>query len=112
MVSEEVAKQTTKAEDAGFHDYELVVIISPEVEEDKLEAVIENISQFIAQKGGTISEVDRWGRRKLAYPIKRFMEGYYVLTQFKMEPTLSKELEARLQISEEILRHLLIKLSS
>ena len=112
MVSEKAAQQTTKAENVGFHDYELVVIISPEVEEEKLEAVIENISQFIVQKGGAISEIDRWGRRKLAYPIKRSMEGYYVLTQFKMKPTLSKELEAMLHISEKVLRHLLIKLSS
>jgi small subunit ribosomal protein S6 len=96
--------------DAELRDYELAVIISPEVEEEKLEAAIDNISQFITQKGGTVSGVDRWGKRKLAYPIKHFMEGYYVLTQFRMKPTLSKELEARLHISEEVLRHLLIKL--
>ena len=109
MVAEGVSKKTTKAEDAGLRDYELAVIISPEVEDEKLEAVIENISQFITQKGGAISGVDRQGKRKLAYPIKSFMEGYYVLAQFKMKPTLGKELEAKLQISEEVLRHLLIK---
>jgi len=109
MVSEESLKQVSKVEDADLRDYELVVIISPEIEDEKLEAAIDNISQFITKKGGTISGVDRWGKKKLAYPIKHFMEGYYILTQFKMKPALSKELEARLFISEEVLRHLLIK---
>ena len=112
MVSEKASKQALKAEEIQLRDYEMVVIISPEVEDEKLEAIIDNISQFIMEGGGTISNVERWGKRRLAYPIKHFMEGYYVLTQFKLKPTLSKELEARLQISEEVLRHLLIKLSS
>ena len=111
MVSEESSKQASEVEDAELRDYELVVIISPEVEGEKLEAAIDNISQFITQRGGNISGVDRWGKKRLAYPIKHFMEGHYMLTQFKMKPALSKELEARLHISEEVLRHLLIRLS-
>jgi len=109
MVSEESSKQTSQVEDTELRDYELTVIISPELEGEKLEAAIDNISQFITQRGGTISGADRWGKKRLAYPLKHFMEGYYILTQFKMKPALSKELEARLHISEEILRHLLIK---
>jgi len=112
MVSKRASKQALKVEDVQLRDYELVVIISPEVVDEKLEATIDNISQFITERGGIISSVDRWGKRKLAYPIKHFMEGSYVLVQFKLKPTLSKELEAKLQISEEVLRHLLIKLSS
>jgi len=56
--------------------------------------------------------VERWGKRRLAYPIEHFMEGNYVLARFKLKPALSKELEANLRISEELLRHLLIKLSN
>ena len=112
MVSERASKQALKAEEEQLRDYELVAIISPEVVDEKLEAIIDNISQFITERGGIISSVERWGERRLAYPIKHLMEGSYVLTQFKLKPTLSKELEARLQISEEVLRHLLIKLSS
>ncbi len=112
MVSERVSKRAPKVAEAELRDYELTVIISPEVEDEKLEVAINNVSQFITQRGGVISGVDRWGKRKLAYPIEHFMEGYYVLAQFKMKPTLGKELEARLHISEEVLRHLLIKLSS
>jgi len=112
MVSGRTSKQAVKAEEVELRDYELVVIISPEVEDEKLEAIIDNISQLITERGGIISGVDRWGKRKLAYPIKHFMEGSYVLAQFKLKPALSQELEARLRISEEVLRHLLVKLSS
>ena len=101
-----------KAEDEHVRDYELVLIISPEVLEGKFDTVIDNVSQFITGKGGIISDVEQWGKRRLAYPIKHFEEGSYVLSRFKLKPTLSKELEANLQISEEILRHLLVKLSS
>ncbi len=101
-----------KVEDEHLRDYELVLIISPEVLGEKFDTVVDNVSQFIAEKGGIISDVEQWGKRRLAYPIKHCEEGNYVLTRFKLKPTLSKELEANLQISEEILRHLLIKLSS
>ena len=94
-----------------MRDYELVVIISPEVVDEEIPAAIDKINQFIVERGGAITEVNQWGRRKLAYPIRDFMEGNYVLTQFKMEPRLTAELEASLGISEEILRHLLVRLS-
>jgi len=113
MVSKRVSKkEALKVEDEQLRDYELVLIISPEVGEEKFDAIVENVSQFITGKGGAISNVERWGKRKLAYPIRHFMEGSYVLTRFKLKPALSQELEANLQISEEILRHLLVRLSS
>lgn len=95
----------------GLRDYELVVIISPEVAEEEIPATLEKISRFIVERGGSITEVNQWGKRKLAYPIKNFMEGNYVLAQFQMEPQLTADLEASLGISEEILRHLLVRLS-
>ena len=101
-----------KVEDEQLPDYELVLIISPEVVGEKFDTVIDNISKLITGKGGIISDVEQWGKKRLAYPIKHFKEGSYVLTRFKLKPPLSKELEANLQISEEILRHLLTKLSS
>ena len=97
-------------EDKQLRDYELVVIISPEVADDALDSVIDNISRFITENGGTVSNVDQWGKRKLAYPIKHFMEGSYVLTRFRLKPTLGKALEANLRISEEVLRHLLVRI--
>lgn len=92
-----------------MRDYELVMIVSPEVTDEGIPEVVEKVSQFITSRGGTITEVTQWGRRKLAYPIKRFSEGNYILTQFKFEPKLTAELESSLLISEEILRHLLVR---
>ena len=104
------SNEITTEESLLLSDYELVLIISPEVVEDKFEATLENVSRFITEKGGVISDVERWGKRKLAYPIRRFVEGSYVLTRLQLKPAFTKELEANLQISEEVLRHLLIKL--
>ena len=80
--------------------------------DEKLDALIDNISQFVTGKGGTVSDVERWGKRKLAYPISRFMEGSYVLIRVKLKPAVGRELKANLQISEEVLRYLLIRLNS
>ena len=107
-----VTTEAAKVDDYRLQDYELVLIISPEVGDEALDATIDNVSKFITGSGGTISNVERWGKRRLAYPIKHFAEGSYVLTQFKLKPALSKEFEANLRISEDVLRHLLIKLGS
>ena len=107
MVSNQVRNET----DEQLCDYELIFIISPEVVEEQLEATIERVSRFITAREGTISEIEPWGKRRLAYPIKHFGEGSYVLVRFKSKPGQNKELEANLKISEDVLRHLLIKLS-
>jgi len=110
LVPGRISKKVVEVEDNQLRDYELVVIISPEVVEEQFDATIDNVSQFITEKGGTIADVERWGKKRLAYPIEHFMEGSYVLTRFRLKPALSKELEANLQISEEVLRHLLVKI--
>jgi small subunit ribosomal protein S6 len=110
MATKSNNSEELKVEDKQLHDYELVFIIAPEVGEDTLETTIGNVKQFITSKGGEISDEERWGKRRLAYPIKSLLEGNYVLTRFKMKPTWSKELEANLKISEDILRHLLIRI--
>ncbi len=112
MVSKKVSNKPVKAEDTQLRDYELVFIINPEIVEEALDTTIENVNKLITERGGIISNAEQWGKRKLAYPIEHFIEGSYVLTEFKLKPALSKELEANLQTSEEILRHLLVKLSS
>jgi small subunit ribosomal protein S6 len=106
-----VARKKTeqKVADTRLQEYELVYIVSPEVADDVLETRINNINQFITGKEGVIDGVEKWGKKKLAYPIKRFLEGNYVLTKFKMGPARCKELDANLRMSEEIVRHLLIK---
>lgn len=106
MTSKEVVEQ----EDEGLSDYELVFIISPQVADENLESTINTVNQFISGKGGIISDIEQWGKRRLAYPIKNFEEGNYVLARFKLKPEQNRELETNLKISEDIIRHLLIKL--
>ena len=105
-------KEVTVVIDSPLRDYELIFIVSPEVSDDALDSVIEGVTQFITAKKGSIEETAKWGRRRLAYPIERFLEGNYVLTRFKMSPEWSKELEANLHISEQVVRHLLVRLDS
>jgi len=108
MVSEKVTAETGEQ----LRDYELVLVISPEVAEEEFEATIANVSRFITGKGGIISDIEQWGKRRLAYPVRHFVEGSYVLAKFKLKSAVGKELEANLRISEEVLRHLLIRLDS
>jgi len=90
-------------------DYELVTIINPEVDEEGVAKISDEVGKFITERDGVVEEVKQWGKRKLAYPIKKFMEGNYVLTRFKLEPKLIKEVEAEIKASEEVLRHLVVK---
>ena len=102
-------KQEQQVEDTRLQDYEMVFILSPEVADEALEGKIEGISQFITGRNGVIESVEQWGKKKLAYPIKQQLEGNYILAKFKLSPARCRELEANLKISEEVLRHLLIK---
>jgi small subunit ribosomal protein S6 len=90
-------------------NYELVYIISPAVTEENLPGVLEKVTGFVTKAGGTVTEVAQWGKKKLAYSIKRFSEGNYVLARIAIKPSAAKELESSLKMSSEIIRHLLIK---
>jgi len=105
------AKEET-AEEKQLRDYEMVLVFSPELAEDKFNTSLDNFSKLIAGLGGAVSEVQKWGKRKLAYPINQFSEGNYILTRFQLQPAMSREVEAKLNISEDILRHLLVRLGS
>lgn len=93
-----------------MRNYELTVIFSPEIDEEDIGPAIDRVSQFVTQKGGDIIEVNRWGRRKLAYPIKNFREGEYALIQLKLQPSQAAELEVDLRKGEGVLRYLLVRL--
>ena len=108
MVSENAV--TEIAED--LRNYELVLIVGPQLNDESFDATIDKYSRFITGKGGIVDDTQRWGKRKLAYPIKHFGEGNYALFKFRVKPAVSRELEANLRISEEIVRHLLVKMES
>jgi small subunit ribosomal protein S6 len=102
-------KKEQVIKDKKLQGYELIFILNPEIQEEALEARINSISQFVTTREGIISDIQKWGKKKLAYPIKHFLEGIYVLAKFQLKPAQAKELEATLRISEEVIRHLLVK---
>ena len=106
-----VTEKIESMEDEQPVDYELVVVVRTEAEEEGYEATIESVNNYISSHGGVVSDIERWGKRRLAYPIKHYGEGNYVLTRFQMKPEHNRELESNLRISEDVIRHLLIKLS-
>ena len=91
-------------------DYELVIVVDPEVGDDGLPAIVERVNNFIQERGGTINNVDQWGKRRLAYPIKRHNEGYYVITHFSFDPQVIRALEGSLDLAEDLLRHLVTRI--
>lgn len=93
-----------------LRDYELIYIVKPNVTDELLPGTLDKVSKFITEKGGAVDKVDQWGRRKLAYPIKRFTEGNYISTKFKFTPKSTVELENNLKLTEEIIRYLLVRL--
>jgi small subunit ribosomal protein S6 len=91
--------------------YELTYIIDTKLEEAARKELIEKFSGLIRQNGGEVEKVDEtWGKRRLAYPINDMLEGYYVLVTFQGEGDLPREIERNLEISESVLRYLIIKL--
>ena len=108
MTTKKTPEKILNGIDEQLRNYELVLIINPEIVDEALNNTIDTVSQFIINKGGVVSSVEQWGKRRLAYPIRHFTEGNYVLAQFALKPEISKEVEARLRISEDILRHLLV----
>ena len=87
--------------------YEVMFILDPALEDEKKDEIIELVKGIIEAEG-TVGEVDVWGMRKLAYPIQKKNDGYYVVMQFEAEPTLPKELDRRLKISDAVMRHIIV----
>ena len=93
--------------------YELMMVVVPQIDEEGLSATLERVNHYVSERGGNVVRQERWGRlRRLAYPIKNYNEGNYVLTHLEMEPQDAKDLETSLTLSEDVLRHLLVKIDA
>jgi small subunit ribosomal protein S6 len=90
-------------------DYELVLVISPDVGDEGFPTTVDRVSNFIKDRGGEVKDTDQWGRRRLAYPIRRSTEGFYAVTHFSLEPTELRALEGNLGLAEDVLRHLVVR---
>ncbi|MFQ5933650.1 MAG: 30S ribosomal protein S6, partial [Dehalococcoidia bacterium] len=95
-----------------MRDYEIVTIFTPDTADDAVPGTTEKIHQLILNKEGSVGKVQRWGRRRLSYPIDHHTEGHYVVTRFSLEPQLISELDAELRVSEDVIRHLIVRVDS
>ena len=88
--------------------YELVFIIKP-MEEEATQAVVAKFEALVTSNGGTIEKIDRWGKRRLAYLVKDFTDGYYCIFHFTGKPETVAELNRVMKITDDILRHMIVK---
>ncbi len=92
-----------------MRDYELVILISPQVADEDVSGIVDRVTGFVTERGGSIAEVKPWGRRRMAYHIGDFEEATYIQTNFSMDASHTRELESTLTISEDVIRHLLLR---
>jgi len=91
-----------------MNNYELGVIFRPTLSEEELNSEVEKLKAFLGEKGEVV-KVDLWGRRKLAYSVQKYQEGYYVFFNFKISPSQVTEVKRWISLNEKIIRHLLVK---
>ncbi len=87
--------------------YELVCIAHPDLDESAFNGVIEKVKGWISEAGGTVDKVEVWGRKRLAYPVKKHREGQYVLFNISLEPASTTVLDQNLRFLEQIIRYML-----
>ena len=90
--------------------YETMFILSSEFTKEQIPEKVERFTTVITNGGGQIDKVTEWGKRRLAYEVKKQREGFYVLVHFTAEPDVVKELERIFRISEEVIRYLVVRL--
>jgi small subunit ribosomal protein S6 len=88
-------------------DYELGIILNPEVSEEQARAILERVDSIVTNHDGEVVRVNQWGRRRLAYPIEHHRDGLYVFIDMILTPETVFELDRTLKVSEEVLRHLI-----
>lgn len=91
-----------------MRNYELTFIARPELDEAGLAAIVDKVADFITTHGGQVEKVEQWGRRRLAYPIKKVQEGQYVFMRTQLPAQAPREVERYLQLNEDIVRYLVI----
>ncbi len=92
-----------------MRDYEVLYIVRADFDDDKVQDAVKRVNTLIQRSGGTADRTNLWGKRKLAYEVKHQKEGSYVLQDFQLDPDRVPELEAGLKITEEVLRHLIVR---
>ena len=92
-----------------MNKYELAVVVNAKIEDDARAAVIEKVQNYVTRFGGQISDVEEWGKKRLAYEVQKMREGFFYFIHFEAETTAPAEIEARLRIMDNVMRYLCVR---
>lgn len=92
-----------------MREYELMVVLDPNLDETAVEALNNRVAGLVTQRGGSVESVDLWGRKRLAYPIGRYRDGIYILSRLQLPPNAAVDIERALKLTESVMRHLLVR---
>lgn len=92
-----------------MRDYELGIVVSPEASEEQTKGILDRVTQIVETNGGQVVKVHPWGRRRLAYPIERHRDGLYFFLDLALTPQTVLEIDRNLKVTEEVVRHLIVK---
>ena len=92
-----------------MNKYELAVVLSAKLEDEERAAAMEKVTGYITRFGGTVTDIDEWGKKRLAYEIQKMKEGFYYFIHFEAESTVPAELEQRIRIMDHVLRYLCVR---
>ena len=92
-----------------MNKYELVLVVNAKIEDDARAAVVEKAKAYVTRFGGTVTEVEDWGKKKLAYEIQHMKEGFYYFILFEAAAEAPAEIERRVRIMENVLRYLVVR---
>ena len=92
-----------------MNKYELALVVNAKIEDDARTATVEKAKEYITRFGGTVTEVEDWGKKRLAYEVQKMREGFYYFIQFEAEPTVPAEVEQNVRIMDNVLRFLCVR---
>jgi small subunit ribosomal protein S6 len=94
---------------ATMNQYELALVVNAKIEDEERAATLEAVKELITRFGGTVSNVDDWGKKRLAYEIQKMNDGFYYFIQFEADSSVPDEIEQRVRIMEKVIRYLCIR---
>lgn len=90
--------------------YEELFIVKPDATDEEIDPLVENLTQLITKEGGNVQVTEKWGTRKLAYQVGRYLDGYYILLRFDATGATIKEMERRLRVNDLVIKYLTVRL--
>ena len=104
-----VRGQRPEGDKRSMNKYELALVVNAKAEDEVRLATVEKVKEYITRFGGTVTNVDEWGKKKLAYEIQKMKEGYYYFIQFDSDADCPNELEKRVRILDNVIRYLCVR---